>query len=132
MQEMTQNRLCCLKDKISWNAVYGPGRVDEVLMSDDQRLVVYKKSRFNEPPAVFALDLVSKETRLLYQSNEELLDYDLGRDELLAFNTGKKGSLSGALIYPAFLNPDDRMDLRKELKIGKFFCTSIRLRRCRV
>ena len=96
-----------LKDKNTVETlVYGPGKVDGVLMSDDQRLIVFKKCRFNEPPAIFALNLVNKETRLLYQSNEKLLDYDLGRDELVTFSTGKKGSLSGALIYPAHFDPE--------------------------
>ena len=85
---------------------YGPGEADGTLISDDQRLIVFKRCRFNEPPAIFTMDLVSKEKRLLYQSNEKLLDYDLGRDELVSFSAGKKGHLSGALIYPAHFNPE--------------------------
>ena len=82
------------------------GKLTEFLCLMIRGLLCIKKCRFNEPPAIFALDLVSKETRLLYQSNDKLMDYDLGRDELVNFSSGKKGSLSGALIYPAHFDPD--------------------------
>ncbi|MDX9774114.1 MAG: prolyl oligopeptidase family serine peptidase [Bacteroidales bacterium] len=96
-----------LKDKNTLETlVYDSGKVDGILMSDDQRLIVFKRSRFKNPPAIFLFDLISKETRLLYQSNEKLLDYDLGRDELINFSTGRKGPLSGALIYPSNFDPD--------------------------
>lgn len=86
--------------------IYGPWKTDLVLMSGDQGRIVFKKCRFNEPPAIFALNLANNETRLLYQSNKKLLDYDLGRDELVKFGSGNKGSLKGVIIYPADFDPE--------------------------
>lgn len=95
-----------LKSKDSLETmVYGPGKVDEILMSYDRCTIAFKKSRYNEPPAIYTINMVSKEIRLVYQSNEKLNDFDLGRDLLVSFKGGKRGSLSGALIYPAQFDP---------------------------
>jgi dipeptidyl aminopeptidase/acylaminoacyl peptidase len=85
--------------------VYGPGKVEDILMSSDWHTIVFKRSRYNEPPAIYALDMVSKEITLVYQSNEKLQDFDLGRDVLIGTRSGEKASFSGALLYPSEYDP---------------------------
>lgn len=85
--------------------VYGPGKAEEILMSSDRNTIVFKRSRYNEPPAIYCMDLVSKETKCIFQSNEKLMDFDLGKDLSVRFGRGRKGSLSGALLYPAQFDP---------------------------
>lgn len=85
--------------------VYGPGKVEDILMSSDRHTIVFKRSRYNESPAIYALNMVSKEIKLVYQSNKRLSDFDLGRDTLLGSRYRQNGSFSGALLYPAEYDP---------------------------
>lgn len=96
-----------LKDKGALETlVYGPGKAEEILMSSDRNTIVFKRSRYNVPPAIYRMDLVRKQTKCIFQSNEQLMDFDLGKDISVSFNRGRKGSLSGALLYPAQFDPE--------------------------
>jgi dipeptidyl aminopeptidase/acylaminoacyl peptidase len=88
--------------------VYSPGKVEEALMSSDRTQIVFKRSRYNESPAVYALNMISKETKLVYQSNEKLQAFDMGKDVSVNYQRGRKGSVSGALLYPAQFDPKRR------------------------
>jgi dipeptidyl aminopeptidase/acylaminoacyl peptidase len=81
--------------------LYGPGAVEGTLSTEDKNHIIFKSCRFNQPPAIYLLDLQTKKKILLYQGNLGLLDYDLGSDELLRYDSGDQNLLSGALIYPA-------------------------------
>jgi len=86
--------------------LYDPGAKDGTLFSDDKKQIVFKRSKFNIPPSIYVLDLEIKKEKQLYQSNVSLLNYDLGRDELLIYRNGRNFRLSGVLIYPAHFDPD--------------------------
>ncbi len=88
--------------------IYGPWKTDAVLEAGDQERIVFSKFRYDKPPALLVLSRADHTTELLYQSNETLLGYNLGKMELLYSGNGKKGSLKGALLYPAEFDPQKK------------------------
>lgn len=88
--------------------IYGPWKTDAVLASGDQERIVFRKFRYDDPPALLVLNRANNATQLLYQSNEALLGYDFGKFELLYSGNSSKGSLKGALIYPADFDPQKK------------------------
>lgn len=100
-----------------WNQEHGYERivfenkkVDGILISANLNYLVYRKQRFNEPPAIYGADLKGNKSRLLYQSNAKLLDYDLGRAQFINYKVNDM-VLTGSLIYPANYNPNKKHPL---------------------
>src|SRR5690606_26661613 len=75
-------------------------KIDGIQISKDFKHVVLRKQKFNEPIGIYRIDIESKKQNLLYQSNKDLLDYDLGRAEHLEYKIGEE-TLLGTLLYPA-------------------------------
>jgi len=90
--------------------IFEDKKLDEILISEDKNSIVFRKQTFNEPPSIYRLNLQTNEVFLIYQSNEQLLSYDLGRGELIKYQVGKD-LLSGALIFPANFNPQKQYPL---------------------
>lgn len=82
-------------------------KIDGVLASADLNTFIFKKQKFNEPPSIHILDKKSRKQRLLFQSNANLLTFDLGRSELIHYDIAGE-QLSGTLLYPAQFNPDKK------------------------
>src|SRR5690606_17135451 len=55
---------------------------------------------YNQAPAIYFKDFISSETILVYQSNEDLLEYDFGHSKTIVYNN-KNNKLYGSLFYPA-------------------------------
>lgn len=87
--------------------IYENRKMDGVLISEDFSNIVFRKQKFNEPPAIYGLNLEKDKQYLIYQSNRELLNYELGNAELIKFKLDEK-ILSGALISPANFNPQKK------------------------
>lgn len=90
--------------------IYEDKKLDEVLLSDDKKRIVFRKQTFNEPPSIYGLNLQTLEEHLIYQSNAQLLTYDLGKAELIKYQVGKE-ILSGTLVYPANFNAQKKYPL---------------------
>jgi len=79
----------------------------DVIYSNDQNTMILKKERFNDPPGIYVLNLKKQKIKLLYQSNQSLLKYDLGQDRIIYYNVKGK-ILKGILIYPAQFDPNKK------------------------
>ncbi|HLV38546.1 S9 family peptidase [Xanthomarina sp.] len=95
------------KNKNIKKMIFEQRNLDGILTSRDYSYMVLRKQKFDEPPGIYGLNLNTNEEYLIYQSNEQLLDYDLGRAELIKYQVGEE-ILSGALIYPANFNPQKK------------------------
>lgn len=87
--------------------IFEDKKIDGVLASEDFSNIVFRKQKFNEPPGIYGLNPEKNRQYLIYQSNDELLDYDLGNAELIKYKIDEK-MLSGTLIYPANFNPQKK------------------------
>lgn len=67
--------------------------------------IFYGKQRYNQPTAIFHYNLATNQETLIYQSNEKLMGYDLGRAELIHYKVGDD-ELTGTLMYPANFDPN--------------------------
>lgn len=83
-------------------------RMDAALVNKGFDILIYRKQRFNSPIGVYSFDRNTRKERLLYQSNEKLLDYDLGKAEILEYKGENKEMLKASLLYPAKYNPDKK------------------------
>ncbi|MGB6083875.1 prolyl oligopeptidase family serine peptidase [Moheibacter sp.] len=71
----------------------------------------YKTQKYNAPPSIHYRNLKSPNSTLLYQSNEDLLHYDLGYSKKIQYPTKNCDTLGGALLYPSNFNPRKKYPL---------------------
>lgn len=81
-------------------------KVHNVLTTKNMSSLIYCKESYKIPKGLFRLNLKTKEEILIYQSNEKLLDYDLGDAKLIEYKSPSGKYLKGALVYPANFEPD--------------------------
>src|SRR5690606_16641293 len=89
---------------------YGKLLADDLLISKKNEYVVYKKSKYNSPPGIYLQNIVSRQETLLFQSNLELMNYDLGKETIFEYFVGKD-TLKGLLFYPSHFSPDKKYPL---------------------
>ncbi|MGB3345423.1 MAG: prolyl oligopeptidase family serine peptidase [Aequorivita sp.] len=87
--------------------LYDDTSIFEVYMAPNDETVIYISQSTFIPPALFKYDLVSAKNNLIYQTNEDLLKYDLGKKSLITYIVKGK-ELKGALMYPANFDPKKR------------------------
>ncbi|OBX24464.1 dipeptidyl aminopeptidase/acylaminoacyl peptidase [Gelidibacter algens] len=85
--------------------IFESQNMEEAILSSDRNLLVYKKSAYDNPPGIYALDTNGGKEHLLYQSNASLKDYDLGTHRLLNYQSDTGEELKAVLIYPAQFDP---------------------------
>ncbi|GEM52733.1 hypothetical protein EB1_25230 [Empedobacter brevis NBRC 14943 = ATCC 43319] len=88
--------------------IYEPLKVNDALLSSDRNTVVLKKSKYNLPPAIYSFHIAKGSETLLFQSNQELLGYDLGKSEILSYKNPKNDFSKAALLYPANFDPQKK------------------------
>lgn len=88
--------------------LYEEGNLDKILVADDNRYAVFRKQKFNKPIGVYGLSISNGKQNLLYQTNEKLLNYDLGKAEIIEYELDSETNLKGALVYPADYNPQKK------------------------
>lgn len=100
---------------------YGKLLADDLLISKKNEYVVYKKSKYNSPPGIYLQNIVSRQETLLFQSNLELMNYDLGKEIIFEYLVGKD-TLKGLLFYPSQFNPSKKypMVVRAYETFGKY------------
>ena len=86
--------------------VYGKKKYANPLANDHMDVLLVKSQKYNKPPAIYALDLKKPQKRLIFQTNKALLKYDLGRSEIIEYQSNKKEKLKGALLYPSGYDPE--------------------------
>ncbi|MBA6152706.1 S9 family peptidase [Gelidibacter maritimus] len=87
--------------------IFEDRKLDGILISEDFSNIVFRRQKFNEPHGIYNFDIKQKKEYLLYQSNEELLNYDLGSGQLIKYNIGEK-ELLGTLLFPTNFNPEKK------------------------
>lgn len=88
--------------------VFGERKYANPLINDNKDLLFLKAQKYNEPPAIYEMDFKKKQKRLLFQTNKELMNYDLGRSEIIEYTNGKGTLLKGALLYPSGYDPQKK------------------------
>lgn len=107
------------------NIIFEDKNLDNFIASENLENIVYRKQRYNQPTAIYNYDLVTNEEKLIYQSNEKLLEYDLGKAELIKYKVGEE-ELMGTLMYPANFDPKKKYPMivciyeRLSIKINDF------------
>lgn len=93
------------EDKIE-NLILTEGKIDDIIISEDLNVVIFRKQRFDHPTSFHRLDLNSKKEYVIYQTNSDLMKYDLGSSEFIEYVLEDGTSLRGSLIYPAYYNSE--------------------------
>lgn len=106
--------------------LWSEGKIDQVRMSENGRMLVYREQCFNKPISIHSFDIAKKKKNLLYQTNEKLLDYDLGKGEIIEYVLDDGSKLKGSLLYPSKYSPDKKYPLivkiyeRESYRINNF------------
>ncbi|MFP3339789.1 hypothetical protein R0J91_17555, partial [Micrococcus sp. SIMBA_131] len=79
-------------------------KLDGVLISEGFKSIVFRKQKFNIPPSINNIDLKANKQNLIFQSNEKLTNYELGKAQLINYKVDDI-TLTASLIYPANFNP---------------------------
>ncbi|SRX52219.1 prolyl oligopeptidase family serine peptidase [Aequorivita sp. CIP111184] len=91
------------------------GKIDQVHIDQDSRVLVYRQQRFDQPISIHSYDLKKKTKRIIHQTNKELMDYDLGTSEFIEYGLEDGTSLRGSLIYPANYDSNKKYPLIVEI-----------------
>lgn len=67
----------------------------------------FKKERFDEPPSILFSNFKKKQ-KPIYQSNQQLKEYDLGSSKTIRYSSQNGNELSGTLFYPADFVPEKK------------------------
>src|SRR5690606_23232661 len=92
------------KDNKIRNVLFENKKIDGLIISENFKDLIYRKQKFNEPHGIYKYNLNNNKETLLYQSNEELLNYNLGMAKQLKYNIGEE-ELLGTLLFPTNFNP---------------------------
>lgn len=79
----------------------------EIYMVGNKKNIIYNSESTTKPISIINYDWKSKKTNIIYQADEELLDYDLGHKKIITYEVDGK-ELNGALIYPANYKPEKK------------------------
>lgn len=91
--------------------VYESTLIEEGNLSKEGRFLVFKKSKFNDPPSIQFVELGKQNIKLLYQSNVALKTMDLGSEELIYYNINSEEGAKAMLIYPSQFDPNNKYPL---------------------
>jgi dipeptidyl aminopeptidase/acylaminoacyl peptidase len=81
------------------------GKIDQVFWDGSGEWIVYRTQRFDQPICIKSYHLKNRSKILLYQTNVNLLEYDLGRTELIEYVLDNGTKMNGSLVYPAHYIP---------------------------
>jgi dipeptidyl aminopeptidase/acylaminoacyl peptidase len=102
------------------------GKMDQTFIDASPGKIFYRQQRFDHPITINSFDLKKKKSHLIYQTNKELLQYDLGTSEFIDYTLSDGTRLRGCLIYPANYNPQKKYPMivkiyeRESRNINKF------------
>ncbi len=79
----------------------------EIYSVGNQKKIIYYSESTTKPKSIVNYDLKTKRSNVIYQADEELLDYDLGHKKMITYEVDGK-ELNGALVYPANYEPEKK------------------------
>ncbi len=83
------------------------GKIDQLFWNEAGESIVYRTQRFDEPISINSYVFNNKSKKLIHQTNEKLLKYDLGRTEFIEYVFEDGTQLKGSLLYPSNYNPTE-------------------------
>ncbi|MGB3343643.1 MAG: prolyl oligopeptidase family serine peptidase [Aequorivita sp.] len=107
------------------------GEIDQIHLVKDAKMIIYRHQRYNRPISIHKFDVKKKRRTLIYQSNEKLMEFDLGTMEFIDYDLETETNLRGSLMYPTNYKPEKKYPLivkiyeRESRNINKFFPPSL-------
>lgn len=98
------------KDLSTTSLNFGDKSIYQIYQSLDGNNVIYSTESTTLPKALHHYKLNTGKNNLIYQSNSDLLEYDLGYKTFINY-TAKNKKLAGTLMYPANYNPTKKYPL---------------------
>lgn len=89
------------------NLLYKDDKISNLYMSMDGNDIFYTTENTTKPVAVHHYNLKNSNTNSIYQTNQELLKYELGHKEFITYMVDGEEQV-GTLIYPANYDPDKK------------------------
>ncbi len=80
--------------------IYGKSSCSLIRKAAQGNTYLYVEQTANTPPRVLFAPTLTKEPKVLFQSNPQYANYDAGQAELIAYATEKEKDLKGILYYP--------------------------------
>jgi dipeptidyl aminopeptidase/acylaminoacyl peptidase len=111
---------------VSKSLLWMEGKIDQIRLDAKGENLVFREQRFDKPISIHHIDVRKKKENLLYQTNDELLKYDLGKIEIVEYELEDGTQLQGSLVYPSNYNPSEKYPLiveiyeKKSFEINKF------------
>lgn len=102
------------------------GKIDQIRMDAEGENLVFREQRFDKPISIHYIDVQKKKKSLLYQTNAKLLEYDLGKMEMVEYTLEDGTHLKGSLVYPSHYIPTKKYPMiveiyeRKSYEINNF------------
>ncbi|MRT17552.1 S9 family peptidase [Vitellibacter sp. q18] len=97
------------------------GKIDQIRMDAKGENLVFREQRFDKPISIHHIDVRKKKENQLFQTNDELLKYDLGKIEIVEYELEDGTQLQGSLVYPSNYNPSEKYPLIVEIYEKKSF-----------
>lgn len=72
---------------------------------------LWKEAKYNIPPSIHFRKLKENKSHLLYWSNKDLLEFDLGYEKIISYKDKNNNTLNGILFYPANYDPSKKYPL---------------------
>ena len=97
------------------------GKIDQIRMDAKGENLVFREQRFDKPISIHHIDVRKKKENQLFQTNDELLKYDLGKIDIVEYDLEDGTQLQGSLVYPSNYNPSEKYPLIVEIYEKKSF-----------
>ncbi|QQX76465.1 MULTISPECIES: S9 family peptidase [Aequorivita] len=98
------------QDFSTTNLIFGDKSIFQAYQSSDGKKVIYSTESTIQPKALHYYNLKTGIGGLIYQSNAELLEYDLGQKNFIEYTIRDK-KLRGILMYPTNFDPSKKYPL---------------------
>ncbi len=74
--------------------------INQIYSDSNKNKLYYRKAKYNESPSIHELS-TNHTTRLVYQSNSKISEYDLGFSKNINYTSINGNVMNGALLYPS-------------------------------
>ncbi|GEM53572.1 hypothetical protein EB1_33620 [Empedobacter brevis NBRC 14943 = ATCC 43319] len=74
--------------------------VNQIYSDSNKNKLYYRKAKYNESPSIHELS-TNHTTRIIYQSNSKLSEYDLGFSKNINYTSINGNVMNGSLLYPS-------------------------------
>jgi dipeptidyl aminopeptidase/acylaminoacyl peptidase len=86
--------------KIKEQIAFKQKNIKGIAVSANEKIIFFSESFFNSPPKISAYNLKDKSTKLIFQSNTDLLSYESNLFEIMNYVDKGNRTLNNVLLYP--------------------------------